>query len=46
MTKRFTLLATLAATPIAGSARAQYLILDAVTNRVVDKYQSASCEEL
>lgn len=46
MTKRFTLLAAQAATPIAGTARAQYLILDAVANRVVDKYQSASCEEL
>jgi hypothetical protein len=46
MTKRFTLLAAQAAMPIASTARAQYLNLDAVDNRVVDNYQSASCQQL
>ena len=40
------LFAALAATLVAGAAHAQYPILDAVANRVVQKYQSASCEEL
>jgi hypothetical protein len=31
---------------LAGSAQAQYPILDAVANRVIQKYQMASCEEL
>lgn len=35
-----------AATGIAGAAHAQYPILDAVANRVIEKYQTASCEEL
>jgi len=46
MTRRFTQLAALAATLVAGTAHAQYPILDAVANRVVQKYQSSSCEEL
>lgn len=31
---------------LAGGAEAQYPILDAVANRVIQKYQTASCEEL
>ncbi len=46
MTKHTMLFAALAATLVAGSAYAQYPILDAVANRVVQKYQSSSCEEL
>ena len=46
MTKHTMLFAALAAALVAGSAHAQYPILDAVANRVVDKYQSATCEEL
>jgi hypothetical protein len=46
MTKVTMLFSVLAATLAAGAAHAQYPILDAVANRVVQKYQSASCEEL
>ena len=46
MTKPTLLFAALAVTLVAGSAYAQYPILDAVANRVVQKYQSATCEEL
>ncbi|QKV56032.1 MAG: hypothetical protein HT580_01215 [Dechloromonas sp.] len=35
-----------AATGIVTAAHAQYPILDAVANRVIEKYQTASCEEL
>lgn len=31
---------------LVGTAQAQYPILDAVATRVIEKYQSASCEEL
>lgn len=31
---------------LAGSAQAQYPVLDAVANRVIQQYQNASCEEL
>ncbi len=44
MKKHLILLATLGC--IAGAAHAQYPILDAVANRVVQKYQSENCEEL
>ena len=44
MNKRIALLVAGAA--LAGSAQAQYPILDAVANRVIEKYQMASCEEL
>ncbi len=46
MSKTSVLFAALAATLVAGSAHAQYPILDAVANRVIDKYQSSSCEQL
>lgn len=46
MTKPTMLFAALAATLVAGAAHAQYPILDAVANRVVQKYESSTCEEL
>ena len=45
MTKRFSLIAV-AASLAAGIAYAQYPILDMVADRVVQKYQSSSCEQL
>ena len=46
MTRVTLLFSVLAATFVAGTAHAQYPILDAVADRVVQKYKSASCEEL
>ena len=45
MSKRLTLIAV-ALGVTAGIAYAQYPILDMVADRVVQKYQSASCEQL
>jgi hypothetical protein len=45
MTQRFWLIA-IAASLVAGIAYAQYPILDRVAGKVVQKYQSASCEQL
>jgi hypothetical protein len=45
MSKRLTLIAA-ALCVTAGIAYAQYPILDMVADRVVQKYQSASCEQL
>jgi hypothetical protein len=45
MTKQFWLIAV-AASLAAGIAYAQYPILDAVAGKVVQKYQSSSCEQL
>lgn len=45
MTKRFTLIAV-ALGVTAGIAYAQYPILDMVADRVVQRYQSSSCEQL
>jgi ABC-type Fe2+-enterobactin transport system substrate-binding protein len=45
MKKRLSL-ALVVAAAAAGVAYAQYPILDMVANRVIDKYQSASCEQL
>jgi hypothetical protein len=45
MTQRFWLIA-IAASLAAGIAYAQYPILDRVAGKVVQKYQSASCEQL
>ena len=45
MSKRFTLIAV-ALCVTAGIAYAQYPILDMVADRVVQKYQSSSCEQL
>jgi hypothetical protein len=45
MTKRFWLI-TVTAGLATGIAYAQYPILDRVAGKVVEKYQSASCEQL
>ena len=45
MSKRFTLIA-LALCVTAGISYAQYPILDMVAGKVVQKYQSSSCEQL
>ena len=45
MTKRFWLI-TVAASLATGIVYAQYPILDAVADKVVQKYQSSSCEQL
>jgi hypothetical protein len=45
MTRRFWLI-TVAASLAASIAYAQYPILDRVAGKVVQKYQSASCEQL
>jgi len=45
MSKRFTLIA-LALCVTAGISYAQYPILDMVADRVVQKYQSSTCEQL
>ena len=45
MTKRFWLIAV-ATSLAAGIAYAQYPVLDMVSKKVVQKYQSASCEQL
>jgi len=39
-------IAAAAATLVAGVAVAQYPILDAVANRVIQKYQTSTCEQL
>jgi hypothetical protein len=31
---------------LAGAAGAQYMIMDIVANRVIEKYQTSSCEQL
>ena len=46
MTTHLKPIVAVAAMLVAGAAHAQYPILDAVANRVVQKYQSATCEEL
>lgn len=46
MLKRITLAAAVAAAAYAGYALAQYPILDRVAEKVIAKYQNASCEQL
>ena len=46
MSKRSWILVAAAAAAVAGYAYAQYPIMDAVANKVIQKYQSASCEQL
>ncbi len=46
MSKRSWLLATVPFVLFAGAAIAQYPIMDAVANKVIQKYQSSSCEQL
>jgi hypothetical protein len=46
MSKRLLLLAAVPAALVAGVAIAQYPIMDMVADKVVQKYQSSSCEQL
>jgi len=46
MSKRSLLYVAIAASVAAGLAYAQYPIMDAVANKVIQKYQNASCEQL
>ena len=46
MNKKFWLFATTGALIVAGVAYAQYPVMDAVANKVIQKYESASCEQL
>jgi len=46
MFKRFLRYALLPAAFVAGIAAAQYPILDLIADRVVQKYQNSSCEQL
>ena len=46
MTKRLSVFAALAATLIAGTAQAQYPIMDRVASKVIEKYQTESCQQL
>jgi len=46
MTTRFLRFALLPAFFLAGLAAAQYPILDMIADRVVEKYQNATCEQL
>jgi transposase-like protein len=46
MTKRLSVFAALAATLVAGTAQAQYPIMDRVASKVIQKYQTASCQQL
>jgi hypothetical protein len=46
MKKRFCFLALAAMLVLVGSAYAQELIVDMIANKVIQKYQQASCEQL
>lgn len=46
MKKLFCVAAALAATTVSGIAHAQYPIMDRVASKVVEKYQTASCQQL
>jgi hypothetical protein len=46
MSKKATVIATLAMLVLAGVAYAQYPVMDMVANKVIQKYQSSSCEQL
>ena len=46
MTKRFWLLAAAPVVLFAGVSVAQYPIMDAVANKVIQKYQTSTCEQL
>jgi len=45
MSRKISILAV-AAIAVAGIAYAQYPVMDMVANKVIQKYQSASCEQL
>ena len=44
--KRFALIAAVATTLVAGAANAQYPIADMIANKVIQKYQTSTCEQL
>jgi hypothetical protein len=46
MHKRFYLLALLPALLVAGAAEAQYPLLDMIAQKVIQKYQQSTCEQL
>jgi hypothetical protein len=46
MKKHAALLTTVAATFIVGAAHAQFPVMDAVADKVVQKYQNSTCEQL
>jgi hypothetical protein len=46
MNKRMWFIAAVSASLIAGIAYAQYPIMDKVADKVIQKYQSASCQQL
>ncbi|HTP03576.1 MAG TPA: hypothetical protein VMM54_00285 [Nitrospirota bacterium] len=46
MKKRYCLFAVVVVLLYAGAASAQGLLFDLVTNKVIDKYQNATCEQL
>ena len=46
MNKHLTLLAAISAVLITSTAHAQYPIMDRVAGKVIQKYQTASCEQL
>jgi transposase-like protein len=46
MTKRLSVFAALAAALVTGTAQAQYPIMDRVASKVIQKYQTASCQQL
>jgi len=46
MKKRYYLFAVIAILLYAGAASAQGLLFDMITNKVIDKYQNATCEQL
>ena len=46
MKKHAALLAAVAATFLAGAAHAQFPVMDAVADKVVQKYQNSTCEQL
>lgn len=46
MSKRFGMLAAVSIVLFMGTAVAQYPIMDMVADKVVQKYQSSSCEQL
>ena len=46
MTKQLTIITALTATLVAGTAHAQYPIMDRVASKVIEKYQTSSCQQL
>ena len=44
--KRLALIAAVATTLVAGAANAQYPIADMIANKVIQKYQTSTCEQL